>query len=300
MAEITWIKLKTDMFENDKIKLIEALPDADTIIVIWIKLLASAGKANSNGYIMLTENIPMNIEEMSTIFGRPLNTVRLAIQTFRRYGMIEMDENEVVRIANWEKHQNVDGMEKIRLQTKERVAKHRAKKKVESLPEPKSNVTCNVTLTQGNATETDKDIDKDLDIDKEEDKDIEKNVGLTSSQSPLIDNNFLLIQDAFQELIREAKPQDLEKMNEALEFYETNLILEAIKEGSKKGKSFAYVLGILDRWRTEDGIKNFNDWKVKKGAKSQSGNNGQGLSRNSRKNEAEIPRIFGDYISTGI
>lgn len=44
MADITWIKLKTDMFENDKIKLIEALPDADTIIVIWVKLLAAAGR----------------------------------------------------------------------------------------------------------------------------------------------------------------------------------------------------------------------------------------------------------------
>ena len=45
MAEITWIKLKTDMFEHDKIKLIEALPDCDTILIIWVKLLTAAGKA---------------------------------------------------------------------------------------------------------------------------------------------------------------------------------------------------------------------------------------------------------------
>lgn len=67
MADITWIKIKTDMFDNEKIKLIERMPEGDTILIIWIKLLTYAGKANYNGYIMLSENIPMNIEEMAII-----------------------------------------------------------------------------------------------------------------------------------------------------------------------------------------------------------------------------------------
>ncbi len=171
MAEITWIKLKTDMFEHDKIRLIESLPDSDTIIVIWVKLLAAAGKANSNGFIMLSENIPMNEEEMATIFNRPLNTVRLALQTFKRYGMIEVD-GEAIRIKNWENHQNIDGMERVKQLTRERVKRYREKKKVEALSAPEE---CNVTVTSRNAT----DIDKELDIDKskkekrkEEDKEL--------------------------------------------------------------------------------------------------------------------------------
>lgn len=128
MTEISWIKLKTDLFENDKIKLIEALPAADTIIVIWLKLLTAAGKSNANGYIMLTENMPMTIEEMATIFNRDINTVRLALQTFERYGMITLEE-DAVYIKNWEMHQNIDGMERVRKQNRERKQKQRAKEK---------------------------------------------------------------------------------------------------------------------------------------------------------------------------
>jgi predicted phage replisome organizer len=164
MAGISWVKLKTDMFDNEKIKLIEALPEADTIIVIWVKLISHAGKVNSNGYIMLTENIPMNVEEISTIFGRPLNTVRLALDTFKRYGMITF-EGEMIRIKNWEDHQNVDGMERVKTLNKERQQRHRDKKKLE-LPTPKDESNVSVTLHNG----TDIDLDLDLDLEKEKDK----------------------------------------------------------------------------------------------------------------------------------
>ncbi|MCY8598993.1 conserved phage C-terminal domain-containing protein, partial [Bacillus vallismortis] len=70
-------------------------------------------------------------------------------------------------ISNWEKHQNLDAMEKIREQNRKRVQKHREKQKVLQLS-PSSNVTSNVTETESNAI----DIDKELDIDKEKDKDI--------------------------------------------------------------------------------------------------------------------------------
>lgn len=169
MSEITWVKLKTDMFENDKIKLIEALPAADTIIVIWVKLLAAAGKANQNGFIMLTENIPMNTEEMATIFNRDINTVRLALQTFQRYGMIELD-GDAVRIKNWEIHQNIDGMERAKQLTRDRVRRHRERKKQAQLEAPKEENDANVSVTLRNAL----DIDKELDIDIERDKDKEK------------------------------------------------------------------------------------------------------------------------------
>lgn len=163
MTEITWIKLKTDMFENDKIKLIEALPDKDTIIVIWVKLLAAAGKANSNGFIMLTENIPMNEEEMATIFNRPLNTVRLALQTFKRYGMIEV-ENEVIRIRNWESHQNIEGMDRIKEQNRLRKQKQREREKQLQIG--------HVTSRDSHATDIDKELDRELD--KELDRETER------------------------------------------------------------------------------------------------------------------------------
>ncbi len=159
MADITWIKIKTDMFDNEKIKLIERMPEGDTILIIWIKLLTYAGKANYNGFIMLSENIPMNIEEMAIIFNRPLEKVRYAIQILQRYKMLEVDEQEVVLIANWEKHQNIDGMQRVRELNAKRNKEYRERKKQLVLEMPPEN--SDVAVTSRDGTDIDKDIDKE-------------------------------------------------------------------------------------------------------------------------------------------
>lgn len=159
MADITWIKIKTDMFDNEKIKLIERMPEGDMILIIWIKLLTYAGKANYNGYIMLSENIPMNIEEMAIIFNRPLEKVRYAIQILQRYKMLEVNEQEVVLISNWEKHQNIDGLQRVRALNAKRNKEYRERKKQLALEMPNENSDADVTSRD--ATDIDKDIDKE-------------------------------------------------------------------------------------------------------------------------------------------
>src|SRR5690625_6260081 len=99
------------MFDDEKIKLIEKLPESDTILIIWIKLLSQAGRTNANGYIYLNENVPYTEEMLATIFDRSLNTVRLALKTLREFGMIHIDDDSFIRISNWEKHQNVERSE---------------------------------------------------------------------------------------------------------------------------------------------------------------------------------------------
>ncbi len=37
MAEVKWINIATDIFDDEKILLIEGLPDAYAIIKVWIK-----------------------------------------------------------------------------------------------------------------------------------------------------------------------------------------------------------------------------------------------------------------------
>lgn len=158
MANVKWIRIATDIFNNEKIRLIESMPEGDTIIVIWFKLLAIAGTVNDNGNVYFTKELPYTDQMLSTVFNRPLTTIQLAIETFTRFGMIEI-VNDIIHISNWEKYQNIEGLEKIREQTRVRVARHRETKKLEC------NVTSNATVTQGN--ETDIDIDKEKDIDKD-------------------------------------------------------------------------------------------------------------------------------------
>ena len=165
MSEVKWIKLYVDMFDNRKIKFIRGLPQGIDILLLWIMLLITAGKVNDDGYIYLVEDIPYTEESLAQEFDMPVNTIRLGLETFRKLHMIETN-NKGLRIINWEKYQNIDGMERIRALTRERVRKFREKKKQQALPnssESECNVTCNATVALSNAIDIDKDIDKEKD-----------------------------------------------------------------------------------------------------------------------------------------
>jgi len=81
LADVKWIKICTDIFDDEKIILVESMPEADSIIVIWFKLLCMAGKQNNSGVFMMNDRIAYNDEMLATIFRRPINTVRLALKT---------------------------------------------------------------------------------------------------------------------------------------------------------------------------------------------------------------------------
>lgn len=160
MAEISWIKLKTTMFDDEKIRLIQAVPEADAILVIWIRLLVLAGKTNDDGLIYIQRNMPYSEEMLSTLFGKPVNVVRLALVTLEKFNMIDLNTDGSIAITNWSKHQNIEGMEKVREQNRIRAKKHYDKNK-------NSNVNLTLDLTETNATDIDKELDKERDIDKE-------------------------------------------------------------------------------------------------------------------------------------
>lgn len=128
MADVKWIKIVTDVFDDEKILMIETMPECDTVIVCWFKLLCLAGK-QCNGGVFQMGQIPYTDEMFSAIFRRPLNTVRLALSTFEKFGMIEIIQNTVT-IPNWSKHQSLDAYEKRkerdRLYQAERRAAQRA------------------------------------------------------------------------------------------------------------------------------------------------------------------------------
>jgi predicted phage replisome organizer len=149
------------MFDDEKIKLIRTMPESDALLLTWVQLLVQAGKANASGNIVLSETIPYTEEMLAAIFDRPINIIRLALQTFQQFGMIDID-NGLISIANWEKHQSVDRMDKIREDTRKRVAQHREKQK------KLGNGKCNVTVTQSNETEEELEEEKEKDINNKE------------------------------------------------------------------------------------------------------------------------------------
>lgn len=135
MAEVKWIKITTDVFDDEKILLIESMPSADSIITIWFKLLILAGKQNNNGVFMMSNKLPFTDEMLATIFRRDLNTVRLALKAFEEFGMIEVVDN-VITIPNWNKHQTLDAYEKKK--ERDRLYQQNRRKKQKNLIEQKS------------------------------------------------------------------------------------------------------------------------------------------------------------------
>lgn len=129
MADVKWIKITTDIFDDEKVLMIESMPSADSIIVIWFKLLTFAGKQNNDGVFLMSNRIAYTDEMLASIFRRDVNTIRLALKAFEQFGMIEIIDN-VITIPNWNKHQTLDAYEKKkerdRLYQAERRASQRA------------------------------------------------------------------------------------------------------------------------------------------------------------------------------
>lgn len=148
MSEVKWIKITTDIFDDEKMYAIETLPDGQVIELVWFKILCLAGKCNQNGFLMVSNKIAYTDEMLSKVFRIELGTLQRALDIFQKLEMIELVEDKYM-ISNWLKHQNVDGLEDIRSKNRERQRKFREKQKILSL-EDNSNVTCNVTVTSQN------------------------------------------------------------------------------------------------------------------------------------------------------
>ena len=151
MSNIKWIKLNVDMFDDEKIKIIQNMPEGDALLLVWIKLLTLAGKTNDGGYIYINDNMPYTDEMLSIIMNKPLNVIQLALSTFNKLGMIETDEKGIYLI-NFEKYQSLDRMQEIREYNRLAQQKHRQKLKCQKK-----------SMTSQSCQDIDIDIDKDID-----------------------------------------------------------------------------------------------------------------------------------------
>lgn len=149
MADVKWIKICTDIFDDEKILLIETMPDAYAIITVWFKLLCLAGKTNNSGVFMMNQRIAYTDKMLATIFRMKESIVQLALNTFYEFGMIEIIDG-IITIPNWGKHQSLDQLEKKTEYMKNYMQEYRSKQKqicktnskVNSKTNSKANVSC--------------------------------------------------------------------------------------------------------------------------------------------------------------
>ncbi len=162
MADVKWIKITTDIFDDEKILLIESLPDAYSIIVVWFKLLCLAGKQNNSGVFMMNNQIAYTDKMLATIFRMKESTVQLALQTFEQFGMVEIIDG-VITIPNWGKHQNLDQLESKKEYMRNYMQGYREKQRLLSSGKP----NCK-TNSKANVSEADKEGEEEKEEDKKE------------------------------------------------------------------------------------------------------------------------------------
>ena len=97
MSEVKWIKLLTGFFDDEKIKLIESMPETDMILIIWIKLLMLASRYGNY--------IPK--EDIAKIINRPEHIIKKALDIFERFSMVNIHNESIeIKTEGWFK---IDG-----------------------------------------------------------------------------------------------------------------------------------------------------------------------------------------------
>lgn len=144
---VSWIKLSVNIFEDEKIQIIESMPEGSQMVLTWIKLLALAGRTNREGIIAITETKAYTAESLAVIFKISTELAKKALETFQNFGMIEISKG-IIYIINWGKYQNLEGMERIRAKDRERKKLEREKRKSRENTEPKTEDSIKETQPQ--------------------------------------------------------------------------------------------------------------------------------------------------------
>lgn len=228
MADVKWIKIAVDMFDNRKIKQIGSMPEGDSLLLMWVQLLCLAGNVNDGGFIYLTKEIPYTDEMLATQFNKPISTVRLALKTFEQFGMIEIINN-MIFLSSWEKYQSTDRLATIREKDRER---KRRKREAEKLL-PQNSMECPRT----SADVPRLDIEGDIDIDKDKNKSISKK----SPRHKHGEYQNVLLSDDDLEKLKAEFPSDWDQRIQRLSEYMAS-----------SGKSYKNHLATIRNWARRD------------------------------------------------
>lgn len=228
MADVKWIKIAVDMFDNRKIKQIGSMPEGDSLLLMWVQLLCLAGNVNDGGFIYLTKEIPYTDEMLATQFNKPISTVRLALKTFEQFGMIEIINN-MIFLSSWEKYQSTDRLATIREKDRERKRRKREAEKL--LPQ-------NSTEIPRTSMDVPRiDIEGDIDIDKDKNKSISKK----SPRHKHGEYQNVLLSDDDLEKLKAEFPADWDQRIQRLSEYMAS-----------SGKSYKNHLATIRNWARRD------------------------------------------------
>lgn len=238
-SSMRWIKLKTNFFDDTKIKLIDSMPERDTILIVLVKLFVQAGLSGEEGLVYLDKDLGYSVEMLSTIFNRPMNSIRLALEILCGFNIIEISDNNIIKIKNWNKHQDGEKLRQIREVNRIRKQRERERKRNKEILKEENMLSqkSHVTVTQQTKTKT-KIKEKEIDIE--------------------------ILLNYFESKVGSNKTLNKNLLAKAIESHGETFVKMAMDIAiTAKNTNMRYINGILKNWEREgypEGEKG-NDWK---------------------------------------
>ncbi|WP_315081523.1 phage replisome organizer N-terminal domain-containing protein [uncultured Clostridium sp.] len=224
MKERKFVKLRVDMYGDTKFKIIDTMEERDLIHYIWTRLLTLAGKVNLEGELYMSKSIPYSAETLAIEFNRSASKVQLALNVFKDLEMIELTQDNVYRVKNFAKHQNIKVKEKVeKLDEKKEFNDNEIISNNLNLQDCKSefndekNLMNNEGMTKSATCEDVKKISKKINKDKL--------------------NSELKDQEYKAKETKKISEKDLDKNNDDLVNKNSNINLSPTKEANKKKKA---------------------------------------------------------------
>jgi predicted phage replisome organizer len=238
MAEVQWIKFYIDMFDKRKIKKLRRLPAGNEILLIWVMLLAMAGKCNAGGMIYITESVPFTEEDLADELDFEVNTIKLALEAFEKLDMISRSEDGFINVTGWKEYQNVDKLAELRAKDRERKRLKRAEAK--ALREVSTDVHGMSTEVPSIEEEREEDKEKELEVDVAVATSV--NIGNFELQNGTLGRGVVLLTPEQDEAL-------LDKLGfDAYNHYVSKLAAFIIEKDAKVGNHYATIL----KWAKED------------------------------------------------
>ncbi|NOW88022.1 putative phage replisome organizer [Clostridium beijerinckii] len=131
MKERRYVRFRVDMYEDTKFKIIDRMPERDVIYYIWTRIVILAGRVNLDGNLYMSKSIPYTLKTLAIEFNRDESQVKLALDTFIDLEMVEVIEENIYKVKNFAKHQNIKVKTKDSDEDKEKIGKKDSKLKSE-------------------------------------------------------------------------------------------------------------------------------------------------------------------------
>ncbi|WP_250674929.1 phage replisome organizer N-terminal domain-containing protein [Paraclostridium ghonii] len=230
-----WLKLKEDFFEEDAISWIEEQENGKDYCLFYLKLCLKSLKTNG----LLIRNVgsmlvPYDIKTLARVTNTEPDTVRVAMELFKRIGLVQILENGEIYIAQL---QNMVGSETSKAQLM-RNKRQKEKKVIESGNNVTSMLPGSYLNEENCYTEIEKEIEKEIDIEQQH---IEKVVADNEIERSLV---ILELKKAYNHLL----DKDIKKIADTLsakrEGYDLDYLKEKI-ELSKKQSNIRNLVGFL-------------------------------------------------------